>query len=118
MKTLITFTLILFVSSALAEQQTQAIQEGKITKLFVSNDLSNKADSQRVIVRLENDVSGGHCPKKVFWQMLLATPAEKAQYDLLLASYMNGKKVKIWGNKDKHCIHKGERIRNVEIVLE
>jgi len=116
MKILIIFSLILLSQNAYA--QTQAIQEGMITKLFVSNDLSNKFDSKRVIVRLEGDVVGGHCPKKVFWQMLLDNPAEQAQYDLLLASYMNGRKVKIWGNKDKHCIHKGEQIRNVEIVLE
>ncbi|MEP0354589.1 hypothetical protein [Paraglaciecola sp.] len=95
----------------------QAIQEGKITKLFVSNDTTGKPDSQRVIVRLEADVPNGLCPKKVYWQMLLTNPAEKAQFDLLLASYMNGKKVKIWGNKDLHCIHKGEKIRNVEVVL-
>lgn len=95
----------------------QAIQEGKITKLFVSNGPTLADGEQRVIIRLESDVPNGLCPKKVFWQMLLTNPAEKAQYDLLLSSYMNGKKVKIWGNKDKQCIHKGERIRNVEIVL-
>ena len=117
MKILITLILTLLVSSAFAEEKKQAIQEGMITKLFVSNDPLDKVDAQRVIVRLESDVVGGHCPKKVFWQMLLSNPAEQAQYDLLLASYMNGKKVKIWGNKDKHCIHKGEKIRNVEIVL-
>lgn len=94
----------------------QAIQEGKITKLFVSNDLSEKAGAKRVIIRLESDISGGLCPKKIYWQMLLNNPAEQAQYDLLLASYMNDKSVKIWGNKDKQCIHKGERVRNVEIV--
>jgi hypothetical protein len=55
--------------------------------------------------------------KKLYWQMLLSNPAEKAQFDLLLANYMDGRKVKIWGNNDKHCIHKGEKIRNVEIVL-
>jgi len=109
--------LTLFLSNAYAEESVQAIQEGKITKLFVSNALTDKPDAQRVIVRLEGDVEGGWCPKKVFWQMLLSNPAEQAQYDLLLASYMNGKKVKIWGNKDQHCIHKGERIRNVEIVM-
>ena len=96
----------------------QAIQEGNITKLFVSNDLSNKLGAKRVIVRLGSDIVGGLCPKKVYWQMLLDNPAEQAQYDLLLASYINGKKVKIWGNKDAQCIHKGERIRNVEIVLD
>lgn len=103
---------------ALLSSQTyaQAIQEGKITKLFVSNALVDKPDAQRVIIRLESDISEGLCPKKVFWQMLLNNPAEQAQYDLLLASYMNDKKVKIWGNKDKQCIHKGERVRNVEIV--
>ena len=115
MKRLIIVTLALFFSNVSAQEQ--AIQEGLITKLFVSNDPSDKLDAQRVIVRLEGDVEGGLCPKKVFWQMLLSNPAEQAQYDLLLASYMNGKKVKIWGNKDKHCIHKGEKIRNVEIVL-
>ena len=114
---------LLFIVAALTfftqstHAQEQAIQEGFITKLFVSNDPSDKTDAQRVIVRLGSDVEGGLCPKKVFWQMLLSNPAEQAQYDLLLASYMNGKKVKIWGNKDKHCIHKGEKIRNVEIVL-
>lgn len=116
MKILTTVILTLLISNAFAQEQ-QAIQEGMITKLFVSNDPSDKVDSQRVIVRLESDISGGLCPKKVFWQMLLNNPAEKAQYDLLLSSYMNGKKVKIWGNKDKHCIHKGEKIRNVEVVL-
>ena len=95
----------------------QAIQEGNISKLFVSNDLSDKPDSKRVIIRLGSDIIGGLCPKKVYWQMLLNNPAEKAQYDLLLASYIHGKKVKIWGNKDQQCIHKGERVRNVEIVL-
>lgn len=115
MKIFITVVLTLFTLNAYAE--TQAIQEGLITKLFVSNDPSDKLDAQRVIVRLESDVPDGLCPKKVFWQMLLSNPAEKAQFDLLLASYLNGKKVKIWGNKDKHCIHKGEKIRNVEIVL-
>lgn len=95
----------------------QAIQEGKITKLFVSNDLSNKPDAKRVIIRLGGDVVGGLCPKKVYWQLLLSNPAEKAQFDLLLASYMNDRKVKIWGNKDQQCIHKGERVRNVEIVV-
>ena len=50
--------------------------------------------------------------------MLLATPAEKAQYDLLLASYMNGKTVKKTEAIEVYCTHKGERIRNVEIVLE
>jgi len=97
--------------------QEQAIQIGKITKLFVSNDIAGKIDSQRVIVRLESDVPKGLCPKKVFWQMLLENPAEKAQFDLLLASYMNDKRVKIWGHKDKQCIHNGERIRNIEIAL-
>lgn len=105
------FTLLSINASA------QAIQEGRIMKLFVSNGTTVADGEQRVIVRLESDVPNGLCPKKVFWQMLLTNPAEKAQYDLLLASYMNGKKVKIWGNKDKHCIHKGEKIRNVEIVL-
>ena len=100
-----------------AQSYGQAIQQGKITKLFVSNDTSGKVDSQRVIVRLESDIEGGLCEKKVFWQMLLATPAEQAQFDLLLASYMNDKPVKIWGNKDKQCVHKGERIRNVEIAF-
>jgi len=95
----------------------QAIQEGKITKLFVSNDLSDKVDARRVIIRLESDISGGLCPKKVYWQMLLNNPAEQAQYDLLLASYINNKKVKIWGNKTAQCIHKGERVRNVEIAF-
>jgi len=95
----------------------QAIQEGHITKLFVSNDLSDKADGKRVIIRLEGDVSGGLCSKKLYWQMLLDTPVEQAQYDLLLASYINNKKVKIWGNKTAECIHKGERIRNVEIAF-
>lgn len=94
----------------------QAIQEGTITKLFVSNDLSSKPDAKRVIIRLGSDVVDGLCPKKVYWQMLLENPAEQAQYELLLASYIHGKKVKIWGNKDKQCIHKGERVRNVEIV--
>lgn len=100
-----------------ANTHAQAIQEGKITKLFVSNDLSDKSDAKRVIVRLESDIKGGLCPKKVYWQMLLNNSAERAQYDLLLASYMNGKKVKIWGNKTMQCIHKGERIRNVEIAF-
>lgn len=109
---LILITLVVFSSATNA----QAIQEGKITKLFVSNDLSDKVDAKRVIIRLGSDISGGLCPKKVYWQMLLNNPAEKAQYDLLLASYMSDKKVKIWGNKDQQCIHKGERIRNVEIV--
>jgi len=95
----------------------QAIQEGKITKLFVSNDLSDKFDAKRVIIRLESDISGGLCPKKVYWQMLLNNPAEQAQYDLLVASYINNKKVKIWGNKTAQCIHKGERVRNVEIAF-
>lgn len=113
MKYLMLITSLLFAPTAFS----QAIQEGKITKLFVSNDTKGKVDSQRVIVRLESDIVGGLCSKKVFWQMLLSNPAEQAQYDLLLASYMNDKKVKIWGNKDKHCIHKGEKIRNVEIVL-
>lgn len=95
----------------------QAIQEGSISKLFVSNDLSGKIDSQRVIIRIDNtDIKGGLCSKKVYWQMLLSTPAEKAQYDLLLASYIHNKKVKIWGNKTAQCIHKGERVRNVEIA--
>lgn len=114
MKALLLLSLTLFTCISYA--QGQAIQTGKITKLFVSNDTTGKADSQRVIVRLENDVPNGLCPKKVFWQMLIENQAEKAQFDLLLASYMNGKQVKIWGNKDKQCIHKGERIRNVEIV--
>lgn len=107
----------LTVFSANVYSEKQAIQVGKITKLFVSNDGADKPGAQRVIVRLQSDVSGGLCPKKVFWQMLLNNPAEKAQFDLLLASYMNGKKVKIWGNKDQQCIHKGEKIRNVEVVL-
>ena len=94
-KILITIIFTLSVSNIFAETKIQAIQEGTITKLFVSNDPSDKFDSQRVMVRLGNDVSGGHCPKKVFWQMLLNNSAEKAQYDLLLSSYMNGKKVKI-----------------------
>lgn len=113
MKKILLFTSIVFSPLVFS----QAIQEGKITKLFVSNDTKGKPDSQRVIVRLESDIKGGLCPKKVYWQMLLNNVAEKAQYDLLLASYMNDKKVKIWGNKDQHCIHKGEKIRNVEIVL-
>ena len=95
----------------------QAIQEGLISKLFISNDLSDKADAKRVIIRLGEDITGGLCPKKVYWQMLLNNPAEKAQYDLLLASYINHKKVKIWGNKTAQCIHKGERVRNVEIAF-
>ena len=108
----------LIISIAFAGNlQAQAIQEGKITKLFVSNDLSGKVDSNRVIIRLESDINGGLCPKKVYWQMLLTSPAEQAQYDLLLASYINNKKVKIWGNKTAECIHKGERIRNVEIAF-
>lgn len=115
MKTIIFILLTLFGSNSYSQEQ--AIQEGSITKLFVSNDTTGKPDSQRVIIRLEEDVPNGLCPKKVFWQMLLSNSAEKAQYDLLLASYMNGKKVKIWGNKDQQCIHDGERIRNVEIVL-
>lgn len=111
--------ILMFLMLPLLAQNSyaQAIQEGKITKLFVGNAMVDKPDAQRVIVRLESDIVGGLCPKKVYWQMLLSNPAEKAQYDLLLASYMNDKKVKIWGNKDKHCIHKGEKIRNVEIVL-
>ena len=117
MKNIIVVVLTLFLSNAHAQKPVQAIQEGRITKLFVSNAPTDKTDAQRVIVRLEGDVEGGLCPKKVFWQMLLSNPAEQAQYDLLLASYMNDRKVKIWGNKDKHCIHKGERIRNVEIVM-
>jgi len=56
MKILFIFSLIFLSQNAYA--QTQAIQEGMITKLFVSNDLSNKFDSQRVIVRLEGDVVG------------------------------------------------------------
>ena len=112
MKTILFFVLTLFSMTLCA----QAIQEGKITKLFVSNDLSSKADAKRVIIRLGSDITGGLCPKKVYWQMLLNNPAEQAQYDLLLASYMNDKPVKIWGNKDQQCIHKGERIRNVEIL--
>lgn len=109
--------LIFFVFSILTvHSHAQAIQEGKITKLFISNDLSDKVDAKRVIVRLESDITGGLCPKKVYWQMLLDNPAEKAQYDLLLTSYIHDKKVKIWGNKSMECIHKGERIRNVEIV--
>lgn len=95
----------------------QAIQEGKISTLFISNDLSEKTDAKRVIIRLEGDVIGGLCPKKVYWQMLLNNPAEQALYNLLLASYINNKKVKIWGNKTAECIHKGERVRNVEIVF-
>ena len=114
MKILIVLILTFFTTNIYA----QAIQEGKITKLFVSNDLSDKPDAKRVIIRLESDIAGGLCPKKVYWQMLLNNPAEQAQYDLLLASYLHNKKVKIWGNKDKQCIHKGERIRNVEIVLD
>lgn len=113
MKYLCLILLVLFS----VQISAQAIQEGKITKLFVSNDASDKLGAKRVIVRLEGDVKGGLCPKKVYWQMLLDNVAEKAQFDLLLASYMNDKKVKIWGNKDQQCIHKGEKIRNVEIVL-
>lgn len=113
MKTIIMFIFAMTSFNVLA----QATQEGVITKLFVSNDLSNKPDAKRVIIRLGSDIVGGLCPKKVYWQMLLNNPAEQAQYDLLLASYMHGKKVKIWGNKDQQCIHKGERVRNVEIVV-
>lgn len=113
MKKIILF-MCLLVPSALS---AQAIQEGYISKLFVSNDLTGKVDSQRVIIRIDNkDVEGGLCPKKVYWQMLLNTHAEKAQYDLLLASYLHNKKVKVWGNKSTQCIHKGERVRNVEIA--
>lgn len=97
-------------------QAIQAIQVGKITKLFVLNSPIGGDDAQRVIVRLEEDVPNGLCSKKDFWQLLLKNEAERAQYALLLASYMNDKKVKIWGNPDAHCIHKGERIRNVEIA--
>lgn len=112
---ILTFFLILLLPNYL---YAQAIQEGNISKLFVSNDLSGKIDSQRVIIRIDNkDISGGLCPKKVYWQMLLNTPAEQAQYNLLLQSYIHNKKIKIWGNKTAQCIHKGERVRNVEIVF-
>lgn len=118
MKT-ISLTLLLFfsITTSAQTQPQQAIQTGKITKLFVLNSPDIKDDSQRVIIRLEGDVEGGHCPKKDYWQLLLKNQAEKAQFDLLLASYMNDKKVKIWGNKDTHCIHKGERVRNVEVAF-
>ena len=112
-------TKIIFLTCVMFTTQlnAQAIQEGNITKLFISNDLSDKKDAKRVIIRLGSDISGGLCPKKVYWQMLLTNSAEQAQYDLLLASYINNKKVKIWGNKTAQCIHKGERIRNVEIAF-
>lgn len=41
------FVLSLLTNHAYA----QAIQAGKITKLFVSNDLSDKADAKRLIIR-------------------------------------------------------------------
>lgn len=115
-KTLIKAMFALLFTFTSTVINAQAIQEGTITKLFVSHDLSDKVDAKRVIVRLGADIKNGLCPKKVYWQMLLNNPAEKAQYDMLLASYMNDKKVRIWGNKTAQCIHKGERIRNVEVV--
>lgn len=120
LKTLTLYAMkLLIVTCGIVSNYTnaQAIQEGHITKLFVSNDLSNKIDAKRVIIRLEDNIIGGLCPKKVYWQMLLTNPAELAQYDLLLASYIHNKKVKIWGNKTAQCIHKGERVRNIEIAF-
>lgn len=112
-----TLPILLLLWLASSPAYSQATQTGKITKLFVLNGGTQNDDSQRVIIRLEGDVTGGLCSKKTHWQMLLTNHAEKAQYDLLLASYMNAKQVKIWGHPDKKCIHKGEQVRNVEIVL-
>lgn len=94
-----------------------AVQTGKITRLLVHNNASSTADSaQRVIIQLGSDISNGLCSDKRYWGMYLKSEVERAQYSMLLASYMAGKTVKIWGNPEERCVNSNERVRNVEIV--
>ena len=92
-----------------------AMETGMITKLLVHNAGSDPS-GQRIIVALDGDLSNGFCRDQTYWSLLIDTEASKAQYALLLANYLAGKRVKIWGNPFEDCIAGSENIRNVEIV--
>jgi hypothetical protein len=111
MKKLLLLTLCLHFCAGV---NAQAIQTGYITKLLVNHDYSAK--SERVIVGLGSNLEEGFCSDTSYWEINLSTEAEKAQYSMLLASYMAGKQVKIWGQPYESCISNHERIRNVEVV--
>ncbi len=90
---------------------------GKITRLLVHNNASSTSDiAQRIIIKLDTSVPNGLCSDKTYWGMYLKSDVEKAQYSMLLASYMAGKTVKLWGNPEERCVNNNERVRNVEIV--
>lgn len=112
MRRLIFIVVILLSEPILAEQ---GVEVGRITKLLVHNGPDQSPLSQRVLVHLDGDMSGGFCPQKN-WSVLLDNEATKAQYSLLLASYMAGKQVKIWGNPTEDCDADYENVRNVEII--
>ncbi len=111
MKKVLLSLLIVLIS---LEVNGQATQTGSISQLLVNYD-PNSSIPQRVIINLGAPVSGGFCSDKDKWEILLDSDAAMAQYSMLLASYMAGKQVKIWGHPYESCVSGHERVRNVEI---
>lgn len=111
-KKFLTVSVMLFSSVAYSQQATQ---EGFITRLVVHNGDEGLNESQRVRVALSGEISTPLCSSGE-WALSLSNEASKAQYALLLASYMSGKAVSLAGNSTENCIVGYEVIRNVSIV--
>ncbi|MBF6058939.1 hypothetical protein [Thiomicrorhabdus heinhorstiae] len=91
-----------------------ATEEGKITQLVVHNSQDSSAISQRVRVSLSGTIQNDFCSTTGDWVINLNNEAAKAQYSLLLTSYMTGKEVKLSGNPSANCIAGQEVVRNIE----
>lgn len=111
MRHVVLIIVLLFSPIAFGER---AFEAGKINKILIHNNPSEDSISERVVVYLDATMEGGFCTKKN-WAIVLNNEAAKAQYALLLASYLSGKKVKLSGNLESDCIAEYENVRNVEI---
>ena len=90
-------------------------QKGLITYLVIHYNDSTLLE--KMDVTLDGVASVDACASEG-WSVEFTADARKAQYAMLLASYMAGKKVQIDGNGPNSCYYGKEKIRNVRIVVE
>ncbi len=104
--------LVVFSASVFAEK---AMETGNVSWLLVHNGPENVATSKRVLINIEGEMAGGFCTDKN-WAIVFDNEAANAQYSLLLAAYMSGKKVKLTGNSTAVCSGGQDIVRNIEFI--
>lgn len=110
LRSLIFFTTLLTSSISFAGQQ-----EGKVVQLLVHD---NGANARKFDLILDNTAQSGMdwCSSKEQWTGNLDSQGAQAQYSMLLAALMAGKKVTVISDSTQNCPDgMSNRIRNLYI---